>query len=507
MRALLILMPGLLLATMAGAVELYAERYRPQFHFSPDKGWIGDPNGLIRHKGIYHIFWWGHAVSSDLVRWRQLPHPMKGDDGSFKYFSGSVVVDHHNTSGFGDGEIPPMVAFFTAYKKSGEDQRISISRDHRIFNYHGTVIPALTPPERDPDVFWHEPTRRWVMLTTVPELRHIRINSSADLKSWDLMSTFGPLGARSENWEVPNLFELPVEGGGSKWVMLCSMGPNKTQYFTGNFDGRVFTPDPETLHDLANPGVANPGREHAKWVDWGSDFYAARVFRDLDQGGKADSWIAWMGNWTYANQTPTGWGRGALSIPRQIRLVDAPGGPKIHQAPLPALQSLRGNMREVAEMEIHGTVPLPDITPAQNTYELEAEFAVEPGTGSFGIDLCAGDSQWVRLGFDPAAAQVFLDRRKSGDVGFSPHFSVVDKGPLRLGTGSIKFHVFVDQSSIEVFVNDGELVMTSLIFPNPDAREIRLFAEAGSSRLKHLRMWPLESIWRSTPEKTREGKQ
>ncbi len=489
-------MTGLCLSVPGWAAGPHAERYRPQFHFSPAKGWIGDPNGLIRHRGKYHVFWWGHAVSRDLVRWHQLPHPMTGDDGSFKYFSGSVVVDESNTSGFGDGKTPPMLAIFTAHRKSGEDQRISISRDHLTFHYHGTVLPALTPAERDPDVFWHEPTRRWIMATAVPERRQIRLYSSADLKSWTFMSVFGPLGARAENWEVPNLFELPLEGSGSRWVMLCGMGPNKIQYFTGEFDGRRFTADKETLDYLARSERKDTGREHALWVDWGSDFYAARVFRDLDQGGGSDTWIAWMGNWEYANHTPTSWGRGALSIPRRIRLVNTSDGPRIHQTPLPALRSLRGTPHEIAEKEIRGSFSLPDLTPARNTYELEAEFQFEPGSGNFGLELCTGPSQRVKLGYDPTVSRVFLDRRESGAVAFSKRFPVAAAAPLQVADGSVRFHVFVDQSSIEVFVNDGEVVLTSLIFPDPEGRGIRAFADSAGCRLTQLKLWPLNSIWK-----------
>ncbi len=489
-------MTSLCLSVSGWAAEPYAERYRPQFHFSPAKGWIGDPNGLIRYRGEYHVFWWGHAVSRDLVRWRQLPHPMAGDDGSFKYFSGSVVVDESNASGFGDGKTPPMLAIYTARQKSGEDQRISVSRDHRTFHYHGPVLPALTPAERDPDVFWHQPTRRWVMATTVPERHQIRLYSSADLKSWTFMSAFGPLGARTENWEVPNLFEMPLERGGGRWVMLCGMGPNKAQYFTGGFDGREFTPDKETLDYLARAERDDTGREHALWVDWGSDFYAARVFRDLDRGGRTDTWIAWMGNWEYANRTPTSWGRGALSIPRRIRLVNTADGPRIRQRPHPALQSLRGEPHEAPEMEIRGNVPLPGFTPSRNSYELDAEFQFEPGSGNFGLELCAGPSQRVRLGYDPAASRLFLDRRESGDVGFSPRFPAAGAAPLQVTGGRVRFHVFVDQSSIEVFVNDGEAVMTSLIFPDPEGREIHAFSDSAGCRLKRMKAWPLNSIWK-----------
>lgn len=487
---ILLLVP---LSARALGEELYAERYRPQFHFSAAKGWLGDPNGLIRHRGIYHLFWWGHAVSKDLVHWKELPNPMTGDDGSFKYFSGSVVVDERNSGGFGNGVNPPMVAIYTAHRQAGDDQRLSYSKDYRTFHYYkgSPVLAALPTSERDPDIFWHAPSGRWIMATTVPEKHQINLYSSTDLKSWTHQSSFGPLGARAENWEVPNLFELPMEGGGRKWVMLCGMGPNKAQYFTGNFDGVQFTPDDKTLSYLAKTDAAAPGREHARWIDWGSDFYAVRAFRDLDQSGKVASWIGWMGNWEYANEVPKTWGRGALSIPRVIRLVNTADGPQIYQRPLPALKELRGVPFVVAPTDRAGVL----WSPARNTYELETEFAFDKDAGAVGLDLCAGAKQKVRLGFDPRTSEVFLDRRQSGEVGFSQKFPVVAKALLRPDQRTVKFHVFVDQSSIEVFVNDGEAVMTSLIFPDPESREVRMFSETAGSRLTGMTAWSLKSIW------------
>lgn len=457
------------------AAEPYGETFRPQFHFTPRRGWIGDPNGLFRYRGDYHVFWWGHAVSRDLVRWKQLPHPMQGGDGSFRYFSGSVTVDEKNTSGFGDGKNPPMVAIYTAHKRDSEDQRMSVSRDYQNFQYHGTVLAPRTPSERDPDVFWHAPSQRWVMLTAVPAEKKIRLYASHDLKTWECVSDFSPPGAREGDWEVPNLFELAVEGGGSRWVLIHGTGPNKTFYFTGNFDGRTFTPD----------------QNEARLVDAGSDFYAARAFRDLDNGGKVSSWIAWMGNWKYANHTPTTWGRGALSIPREIRLVKSPGGPRLVQAPLAALRSLRGEAVMLPAGDFHER----KLTPERNTYELEAEFSTSAGAKAFGIELCSGPAQRVRLGYDPASAKLFLDRRESGNTAFHPEFPRVDEARLATKNGRVKLRVFVDQSSIEVFANDGEVVMTSVIFPDPAGREIRLFSDSAACRLESFTLWPLASIW------------
>ncbi|MCP5537954.1 MAG: glycoside hydrolase family 32 protein [Akkermansiaceae bacterium] len=494
-RSVFILCLGMSALLQAQKERLYNELYRPQFHFSPSKGWLGDPNGLIRHEGLYHLFWWGHAVSDDLVHWRELPYPMTGDDGSFKYFSGSVVVDHLNTSGFGNGGKPPMVALYTAHKKSGDDQRLSYSRDYRTFHYYPSspVIAARAESERDPDVFWHESSQSWVMATSVPEKHQIRIHTSKDLKSWTHQSTFGPLGACSENWEVPNLFQLPLPEGGHKWVMLCGMGPNKVQYFTGDFDGKQFSPDKETLAYLAEKERKNHNREHAKWIDWGHDFYALRVFRDLDDSGKVNSWIGWMGNWKYANDLPKDWGRGELSIPRTIRLVKGLEGYQIHQSPLPALKKLRGKPVVITATDKPGVV----FSPSRNVYEIETRFTFRPGAPSFGLDLCAGSNQTVRLGYNPGTSRVFLDRRNSGRVDFNPRFPVIDEAPVIPGLRDIKFHVFVDQSSIEVFVNDGEIVLTSLIFPEPGHRDVRYFTRGGS-RLSSARAWQLKSIWDDT---------
>ncbi len=624
---------------------VYSERYRPQFHFSPRSGWIGDPNGLFSHRGIYHLFWWGHAESADLVRWRELPYPMTGDDGSFKYFSGSVVMDYQNFSGLGDGKNPPMVAVYTAHGTDrADDQRLSYSTDHRTFRYFkgSPVLPAHPSGERDPGIFWHKPSRRWVMTTVIPEQHQIRFHTSEDLKSWTYQSTFGPLGATSENWELPDLFELPCEGakGGTKWVMLCGVGPNKVQHFTGDFDGTRFIPDNDTISNLTrgsdvdgevfagfenglpggwsgnsdayeaagasdaasgllgkgmlsskpaktgrlvsppftihqncinfllggygreNPAevnlligdkkirsstvqdtrklrwngwdvsdligrearievvqrdpqgrlfmdhltfsdiLMNTGREHARWIDWGSDFYAARAIRDSDRDGRVDGMIAWMGNWKYANHVPTSWGRGTLSIPRTIRLAAAPGGLRIFQSPIASLKQLRSETVTLGPMEINGTIPLPSFTPKENQYEFEAEFA-RASDGAFGIEVCAGSANKVVLGFDPATSHVFLDRRKSGDVGFSPDFPTIDTAPLAKSSAPLKLHVFVDHSSIEVFVNDGERVLSSLIFPAPEDRGIRLFSNAKGCRLISFKAWDLKSIWQDSDKNAR----
>jgi fructan beta-fructosidase len=244
-------------------IAQYDEKYRPQFHFSPKSGWIGDPDGLIFHEGKYHLFWWGHAVSKDLIHWEELPYPMKGGDRSFSYFSGSVVVDKKNTAGFGPDS---MIAFYTMHKRGDtlpEAQGISISGDQTNFNFYekNPVLDVRKVFFRDPQVFWHEPTKKWVMVVTVPDIHKIHFYSSRNLKDWIFMSEFGDLGPRSSFWECPDLFELNVDGDPSKkkWVMLIGQGPNRVQYFVGSFDGKRFRADQETVAFL-NDGIGLPGK-------------------------------------------------------------------------------------------------------------------------------------------------------------------------------------------------------------------------------------------------------
>src|SRR5579862_6870530 len=275
----------LLLSLEAVAQQPYSEKYRPQFHFSPRQGWIGDPDGLIRFRDMYHLFWWGHAVSSDLIYWKELPRPMHGDDGSFAYFSGSAVVDLRNTSGFGSSTNPAMVAIYTAHRHTGgrETQCLSYSTDHLRFEYYAgnPILDVQSTSFRDPDVFWHAETHRWIMVVALPEQRKIRFYASADLKSWQFQSEFGPAGAREQIWEVPGLVQLPADGGfqKKKWVLFCGMGPNKEQYFVGDFDGARFTMDAATESFLAR-GTGLTGRvfadfettDYAGWTITGNAF-------------------------------------------------------------------------------------------------------------------------------------------------------------------------------------------------------------------------------------------
>lgn len=255
----------------------YQEKYRPQFHMSPQSGWMGDPCGLIYDRGLYHLFWWGHAVSRDLVHWTELPWPMLGGDGSFAYFTGSMVRDMGNTSGLGAGAL---VAVYTMHRHRDSLETVGLSSSQNGIDFRffpgNPVLDIGSASFRDPQVLWHGPTKRWVMVITRPDQHKVGFYSSPDLKSWKHESDFGPLGAREGLWEVPDLFQLPVHGqpGVFRWVLTVCVGPNKVQYFTGSFDGASFTPD-EATEAFLKRGLGLEGEVFASFDNGTFDGWAA----------------------------------------------------------------------------------------------------------------------------------------------------------------------------------------------------------------------------------------
>ena len=268
----------------------YQELYRPQFHFTPAKNWMNDPNGLVYYKGEYHLFYqhnpfgdtwghmsWGHAVSRDLVHWEHLPVAIP-EEGSEAIFSGSAVVDHRNTTGFGTRRNPAMVAIYTSAYPDDQEQSLAYSTDRgRTWTkYAGNpVLDDADREFRDPKVFWYEPADEWRMVVVKAVQRKVAIYRSDDLKEWEHLSDFGPANAVGGIWECPDLFPLPVDGKRKrqKWVMIVSLNPGAiaggsgTQYFVGDFDGTTFTAD--NVQDYAPPaGEVYEDFEGADYGDW-----------------------------------------------------------------------------------------------------------------------------------------------------------------------------------------------------------------------------------------------
>jgi levanase len=320
---------------VTGGGAARTEDYRPQFHFTPAKNWMNDPNGLVYYKGEYHLFYqynpdgsswgnmsWGHAVSTDLVHWEELPLAIPHDDNEM-VFSGSAVIDHGNTTGFGSKANPAMVAIYTSALKGrpGQDQSLaySLDRGRTWTKYEGNPVLDIDNNEfRDPKVQWHEPTKSWLMTLVKAQDRKVAFYSSKDLKSWTHLSDFGPQGAVGGVWECPDLFRLPVDGNQrkQKWVLLVSLNPggiaggSGTQYFVGDFDGTTFTPDDDGSFEPPAALAVLEDFESENFGDWtatGTAFGTGPVpgaAAGTDQGGVsnyqgerlANSYHGWDGS-------------------------------------------------------------------------------------------------------------------------------------------------------------------------------------------------------------------
>jgi len=491
--------------------SFYREEYRPQFHFSPEAHWMNDPNGLVYYNGTYHLFYqyypqdivwgpmhWGHAVSKDLVFWEHRPIALYPDENGY-IFSGSAVVDEKNTSGFGNGDRPPLVAVFTYHnievEKAGETnyqtQGIAYSLDEgeSWIKFQGNpVIPNADNQKdfRDPKVFWHEPSGQWIMVLVAGD--HAEFYRSADLKSWEYMSSFGKdHGAHGGVWECPDLFPLSVEGSGrQKWVLLVSINPGApnggsgTQYFIGDFDGNAFT---------------SPQKEE-KWIDWGRDDYAGVTYNNIPTGERI--FIGWMSNWDYAITTPTKTWRSAMTLPRSLTLRETADGLTLASTPLVGLGT-------ILKSELEKNVEVP---PGQSTEIAfddfnQSQLLFTTSGRNFGLSFTNEAGDTLKLGLNGAAGQFMLDRRASGHTDFDPDFAGnPEVMPLDgLPEGPVPFRILMDWSSIEIFIDDGEYVMTAQVFPHEHYTNLLIKNSGGQAlELHDLELSRAETIWGYTPE-------
>lgn len=486
----------------------YQEPNRPQFHFTPVKNWTNDPNGLVYYNGKYHLFYqhnpfgitwghmsWGHAVSTDLVHWEHLPVALE-EEHNIMIFSGSAVVDINNTSGLGTKKNPPMVAIYTGHhtNKKLEEQSIAYSLDNgrSWTKYKGNpVIDEGMSNFRDPKVFWHESTEKWIMAVALPTQQKIRFYGSGNLKDWKKLSEFGPAGAAGDIlWECPDLFKLPVIGkpGKTKWVLIVSVNPggvaggSGVQYFVGQFNGTRFVQDPQT-------------KGQTLWADYGRDFYAVQSYNNIPEEDGRRIWIAWMNNWDYASKIPTSPWRGAMTIPRKVQLIATEQGPRLIQKPIKELQTLRGDHFTLSNVTIgEGESIKPEFE--GTTFELIAKFKIKDAQ-SFGIKVRQGKNEETVVGYNVDKQVLFVDRTRSGTDRFNSTFEGRQTGPLVPKNGIIKLHLYVDASSIEVFGNGGRLSITDLIFPSESSDGIEIYSRGGSAKLISLDIWDIKSIWKN----------
>lgn len=466
---------------------------RPVLHFTPERNWLNDPNGLIWYEGEYHLFFqynpagvawgntsWGHAVSEDLIEWTELPVAIECTDDEL-VFSGSVVVDHDNSSGLGEPGRPVMVALYTAHNPATgrQAQALAWSEDRGrtwVRSPDNPVLDIGSTAFRDPKVFRYAAGGCWVMAVALPEDQVVRFYRSDDLHSWTELSDFscpGPPGL----WECPDLFELPIENGpeGRRWVLVFSLdgkdshGWSGTQYVIGDFDGTTFTPD-------------SPGREPER-LDHGADCYAAVTFNDAP--GDQRILLGWMNNWAYAERTPTQEFRGAMTLPRALALGVVGDETRLLQRPIP----LRAGQRTPSTYSTYstsgrrigpGAEPLPDDVGAE---ALEIRLALQPQTArAAGVRVRVGSGERTVVGYDVETRTLYVDRTQSGRVDFAPGFAATHGAQLPdQPDGRIEFTVVVDRSSVEVFGHDGSCVITDQIFPSPGSTGVEFFADGGSA--------------------------
>jgi len=506
-----------LASVAAGPQGFYMEPFRPQYHFTPEKNWMNDPNGMVFYEGEYHLFYqynpagdkwghmsWGHAVSPDMVHWTHLPLALAEAD-NVMIFSGSAVVDWKNSSGFGKDGRPPLVAVYTGFRTTDrvQFQCIAYSNDKgRTWTKYSAnpVIDINSMDFRDPKVQWHDATRRWIMTVSLSAEHKVRFYGSDNLKAWTLLSEFGPAGATGGVWECPDLFELPLPGTNDKrWVLVVNMNPGSVaggsggQYFIGRFDGTQFVADRDSL---IPPRPGRSASESAHWFDYGPDYYAAVSWSDVPASDGRRLWLGWMSNWEYGGDVPTSPWRSAMSIPRELGLSRTAEGIRLVQKPVREMESLRDRHFAFKSGDVsEANAWLKERHVQGDQLELMVEFAPR-SSGTEGVKVLTSDTEATVIGVDRQRGRAFVDRTHSGNVTFHQKFSGVYDAPLPVHDGRVKLHVFVDASSVEVFVNDGERVFTSLVYPSAASRGVELFGSMTSARITSLNVWTLKSIWK-----------
>jgi len=480
---------------------LNKEKYRPQIHFTPERHWVNDPNGMVFHKGTYHLFFqhsptasiwsdisWGHATSKDLVHWKREPIAIYPDSLGL-IFSGSAVVDKNNSSGFGKNGVVPLVAMYTSHdmkkEKAGaidvENQSIAYSLDEgkTWIKYHGN--PTLKNPGvrdfRDPKIIWHEETKRWIVAIAAQD--QITFYASTNLLDWVKLSDFGKTdGAHGGVWECPDLFPMEYNNK-TYWVLFSNInpgGPNKgssTQYFIGDFDGKSFLPFD---HDI-------------RWADYGPDEYAGVTWSNT---GKRRILIGWMSNWQYANVVPTETFRNSFTLPRELGLMKIDNEMYLTSMPINELKSIEKTSVTKNDVIIDEAIDLTSFFGKINTPS-KFDF-VFTKHNNFTVVLYNNMNKKVIIGFDKEKNVFFLDRKNAGKTEFEKDFARVNFAPRFSNQEEVSMTIYLDKASIEIFADHGLSVLTSVVFPNEDFSKINLLSSKGEV-LKTFTYTPLHSIW------------
>ncbi len=437
--------------------QAFREAFRPQFHFTADKGWLNDPNGMVYYDGEYHLFYqhnpfglpwgnmtWGHAVSPDMIHWQHLPLAIQPDNATCTAYSGSAVVDWNNTAGFQTGKDKALIILWTSI---GCGQRLAYSNDRgRTWTkWDGNPVIPAESDARDPKVFWSASTHKWILALWTPARGGgISFYGSGNLKAWNWLSI------APDFFECPNIWESPVDGNPAKtkWVLHGAAG----QYRIGSFDGIKFTPE-------AGPYP----------MDWGRHWYASQIFSDIPAADGRTINISWMNGGSYPGMPFNG----QMSIPTSLSLKTLAQGLRVTRLPV----------KEIEDIRIH-TDSWKDkiLAPGQNLlsglsgdlYDIDAEFELA-GATEFGFKLR-----------DSVVAYHVAEKKLWS----------LDKNAALAPVGNrIKIRVLLDRSSLEVFGNDGEVTMTSNFLPVAGRNGLEVFAIGGNVRVVSLAAHKLRGTW------------
>lgn len=472
------------------------ETYRPVYHHTPMYGWMNDPNGMFYKDGVYHLYFqynpygsmwanmtWGHSTSTDLTHWTYEGTAIVPDAWG-AIFSGSCVVDKDNTAGFGKGAV---VAFYTSAKSTpwgdvqSQSMAYSLDNGKTFIKYeHNPILTSTERDFRDPKVFWYAPGKHWVMMLAVGQ--EMQIYSSGNLKEWKKESSFGAMqGAHGGVWECPDLVEVAVEGSKEKkWVLICNLNPggpfggSAAQYFVGSFDGKKFV---------------NESPTQTKWLDWGKDNYATVTWSNAPAGRCIA--LGWMSNWQYANNVPTTQYRSANTLARDLTLYRVGGELYLKSKPSPEIKKARAEEKKIPTFEVKGNYEVASLL-ADNKGAYEIEMTIEnKGTSKIDFSLMNEKGEKVAMYYDVVRKQFVMDRSASGIVGFSRDFPAVTVAPVR-NTDQIHLRLFIDRSSVEAFGEEGEYVMTNLVFPAEPYNRMVFSSDKGSYIVKSMNVYRLQ---------------
>lgn len=455
------------------------ETYRPQIHFTPAKNWMNDPNGMVYHNGVYHLFYqynpqgnswgnmsWGHATSEDLIHWKEQAVALTGDELG-AVFSGSAVIDKDNTAGFG---ADALIAIYTS-ASNVQQQSIAYSTDggKTFTRYSGNpVIKNNDDNLRDPKVFWHKESGQWIMTLAKGWLKGVEFYGSRDLKTWSHLSTFFlPLSGRPDlQWECPDLVRMKYKDG-EKWVLLVSVNPggpilgSGTLYFTGEFDGKAFTADE---------------RDYPLWLDYGMDNYAGVTWSNT---GDRVVMLGWMNNWNYAGDVPCSPWRSAMTLPRELKLVEYKGMPLLAGTVVKEIDKVAKSWQDA------GTS-----WDAFDAYQLRLTVGLDQNTT---ITLSNEKGEKLVVEVYGSSRLVAVKRNAgTGTVSFNGSFSIPSmQGPVCTEGEDVTLDLFVDQSSVELFTKEGTLSITNLVFPSSIYNKLQTSGASVQAQVREL-----SSIWK-----------